>query len=447
MAAFFLYVGLEQSAGAWAYSFLTEVRGLSLATAGTWVTLYWSGLTAGRVVFGFVANRWRLDAMVRGALVAIAAAAGLMAIDPFPAASAIGLAVLGFACGPIFPSLIAATPARLGPAHAANGVGFQVAAAACGQALIPWAVGGVAQHSSLAVLGPALLGFAVALIAVHEALVRFGSVRGEGDPVTRADTQTRWDAAQYARFERERAQPFHDLVARIPPGVVRRAADLGCGSGALTRTLLDRWPAAQLTGVDSSETMLAAAAAHAPSPRLRFAHADLRSWTPDAALDRIVSNAVLQWVDGHAELLARLVGFLAPGGALAVQMPHNDDSPTHETLRALWRDPRFAAQLGDPPSERRVAEASWYGERLLDLGCQVEVWETVYLHRMEDAEAIVEWVKGTALRPVLSRLDAAATAAFLAAYAERIRAAYPSGPHGTWFPFRRLFFVASLPGA
>lgn len=172
MLSFFLYVGLEQSAGAWAYSFLTEVRGLSLAAAGTWVTIYWGGLTAGRVVFGLVANRFPLDQLVRGALVAIAAAAALVATDPFASASAIGLALLGFACGPIFPSLIAATPARLGAAHAANAVGFQIAASAFGQALIPWAVGGLAERHTLAVLGPVLLGFAVALFAVHEALVR-----------------------------------------------------------------------------------------------------------------------------------------------------------------------------------------------------------------------------------------------------------------------------------
>ena len=177
MAAFFLYVGLEQSAGVWAYSFLTKVRGVSLAAAGTWVTLYWSGLTAGRVLFGFVANRWRPDALIRGALATITVAAALVATDPFPAAAGVGLTLIGFACGPIFPLLIASTPARLGAGHAANGVGFQVAAAACGQALIPWAVGGVAQQTSLAVLGPLLLGFSIALIAVHEALVRFGSVR------------------------------------------------------------------------------------------------------------------------------------------------------------------------------------------------------------------------------------------------------------------------------
>lgn len=261
--------------------------------------------------------------------------------------------------------------------------------------------------------------------------------------MTRADEQTRWDPAQYQRFERERAQPFHDLIARIPDGSVRRAVDLGCGTGDLTRTLLARWPDADVLGVDSSEAMLARATAGAAPSQLRFALADLRAWTPNAELDRIVSNAALQWVTDHDALLARLVGFLAPGGALGVQMPHNDDSPTHEILRALWRDPRFAAQLGEAPNDRRVAASSWYGERLLELRCDVDVWETVYLHRMDGAEAIVEWVKGTALRPVLSRLDAAASEAFLALYTERVRSAYPSGPHGTWFPFRRLFFVAT----
>ncbi len=261
--------------------------------------------------------------------------------------------------------------------------------------------------------------------------------------MTSADSQTRWDPAQYQRFELERAQPFHDLVARIPAGPVHRAADLGCGTGDLTRTLLARWPAAEVLGVDSSEAMLARANIGAASPRLRFEQADLRTWAPDAHLDRIVSNAALQWLNDHDALLPRLVGFLAPGGALAVQIPQNDDSPTHEILRALWRSARFAPLLGDAPTERRVAEASWYAERLLELGCDVDVWETVYQHRMDGAEAIVEWVKGTALRPVLSRLDAAASEAFLSAYTDRVREAYPSGPHGTWFPFRRLFFIAT----
>ena len=254
---------------------------------------------------------------------------------------------------------------------------------------------------------------------------------------------TRWDPAQYARFERERAQPFFDLVARIQSRAVRRVLDVGCGTGELTRTLADRWPEASILGIDSSEAMLAPARERSPHPRVTYEHADVRTWRPAEPPDCIVSNAALQWVGDHARLLERLTGWLAPGGTLAVQMPHNDAASTHTILAALWRDPRFAAALGDPPPAVRVHDATWYGERLLALGCDVEVWETIYLHRMLDAGAIVEWVKGTALRPAASRLAGGAWEGFLAAYTERIAAAYPAGPHGVWFPFPRLFFVAS----
>jgi fucose permease len=172
MAAFVVYVGLEQSAGAWAYSFLTEARGVPLARAGIFVSVFWGGLMAGRLVFGFVANRVAPSALVRGALVAIAASAALVAIDPLPFAGEIGLAALGFACGPVFPSLIAATPQRLGAAHAANGVGFQVAAAGLGQALVPWGVGVLARAHGLGMLAMALLALSVALLAIHALLVR-----------------------------------------------------------------------------------------------------------------------------------------------------------------------------------------------------------------------------------------------------------------------------------
>jgi trans-aconitate 2-methyltransferase len=223
---------------------------------------------------------------------------------------------------------------------------------------------------------------------------------------------------------------------------VRSAADLGCGAGELTRTLADRWPDATIVGIDSSEDMLARAAAQPPHPRVRFERGDLRAWRPQAPVDRIVSNAALQWVGDHDALLAQLVGCLAADGALAVQMPDNDDEPTHRIAAALWRDARFAAQLGAAPPERRVHPPAWYGERLLALGCAVDVWRTTYWHRMRDATDVVEWVKGTLLRPVLTRLAGPELDAFLAAYTERVRDAYPAGSHGVWFPFPRLFLVA-----
>jgi fucose permease len=181
MTAFALYVGLEQSAGAWAYSHLTEVRGLTPARAGTWVSMFWGGLLVGRVGFGLVANCVPLDTLVRVAIGGVLAATALFAAHPFPGASEIGLVAIGVACGPIFPSLIAATPARLGAPHAANAVGFQVAAAAIGQAFLPWATGWLARICGLAVLGPVLVVLAVALAAIHELLARsaFGSRDGE----------------------------------------------------------------------------------------------------------------------------------------------------------------------------------------------------------------------------------------------------------------------------
>jgi trans-aconitate 2-methyltransferase len=255
--------------------------------------------------------------------------------------------------------------------------------------------------------------------------------------------QPTWDPAQYGRFERERAQPFFDLLARVPGGAVRRAADLGCGTGALTCTLAERWPDAVVWGVDSSAEMLRQAGAHAAPARLRFVQADLASWEPEAPLDRIVSNAALQWVPDHARVLASLAARLAPGGVLAVQMPNNDDEPSHRILAELsgeapWRD----ALCGASPRSR-LEPPAWYADRLIELGLEVELWQTIYHHRLARPSEVVEWVKGSALRPVLSRLDARGAEAFLAAYTARIERAHPAGAHGVLFPFPRLFFVAA----
>ena len=172
IAAFFVYTGLEASAGAWAYSLLTESRGVGAMTAGSWVSFYWGGLGAGRLVFGFLVGSAPLHALLRASLLGILLGAGLVTLDRGALPTFLGLALLGLACGPLFPSLIATTPERLGAAHTANGVGFQIAAAALGQSLLPALVGVLAGRLGLEVLGPALLAAAVALFAVHEAVVR-----------------------------------------------------------------------------------------------------------------------------------------------------------------------------------------------------------------------------------------------------------------------------------
>ena len=260
-----------------------------------------------------------------------------------------------------------------------------------------------------------------------------------------ASASHRWDPAQYERFRGERARPFFDLLGRVPDGPVRRVADLGCGTGELTRTLLERWPQATVWGVDHSEEMLARAAEGPAQHRLRFVRADLASWQPEAPLDRILSNAALQWLPEHGELLERLTRFLAPEGVLAVQVPHNGGQGAFRALDELvleapWRERLRAA--GRRPS---IETPAFYAERLLGLGLEIELWETVYHHRMAGPADVVEWMKGTALRPLLAALAPREQAEFLDALVARVTPLHPRGPHGIFFPFRRLFFVARKP--
>ncbi|MER7573302.1 trans-aconitate 2-methyltransferase [Streptomyces sp. NPDC126514] len=251
-----------------------------------------------------------------------------------------------------------------------------------------------------------------------------------------------WDPAQYLRHAGHRARPFADLLARVPdlPGDAPRIADLGCGPGNVTAVLAERWPTARITGYDNSPEMLADARAHA-GPRLDFAHADVRTWTPAEPYDLIVSNAALQWVPGHADRFADWIDGLAPGGTFAFQVPGNFGSPSHRLLRELADRHGLDGTLrhGDA-----VLTPAAYLERLTDLGCTVDAWETTYIPLLSGEDPILDWVKGTALRPVLTALadDPAATEAFLAEYRAALRTAYPAGPHGTPFPFRRIFAVA-----
>jgi len=248
-------------------------------------------------------------------------------------------------------------------------------------------------------------------------------------------SEQRWDPEQYDRFKRERSQPFHDLVARVPAIDATSIADLGCGDGELTLTLLDRWPHATITGVDSSEEMLAKARQRGAPPSVRFVHGDLRAFRPEAPLDLVVSNAALQWLPDHGGLLRSLVSILAPGGVLAVQVPNNHGETAY----------RLAEELAPtlPPGPRSHVESIvFYREHLAALGLEAEVWETVYRHAMASADGILEWLKGTVLRPAMTALSAADARDYLARLTERLRLAYPPEPGGVVFPFRRLFFVA-----
>ncbi|HVQ92566.1 MAG TPA: trans-aconitate 2-methyltransferase [Mycobacteriales bacterium] len=254
-----------------------------------------------------------------------------------------------------------------------------------------------------------------------------------------------WDPQQYDVYADERSRPFHELLARVPAKGPRQVVDLGCGNGALTATLAQRWPAASVLGVDSSPEMLADAAGRELPGRLAFQLGGIESWQPGRALDVLVSNAALQWVPGHGDLLGRLVSWLAPGGWLAFQVPGNFGFPSHTILAALCRAPRWSDRLGGLAGRTAaVLEPAGYLGRLATLGCQVDAWETTYLHVRSGADPVLDWVRGSALRPVLAALGGDA-ADFEQEYAAQLRAAYPAQPYGTVFPFRRLFVVARRP--
>lgn len=252
-----------------------------------------------------------------------------------------------------------------------------------------------------------------------------------------------WDPGQYQRYADERSRPFFDLLDRVrakDPGYV---VDLGCGPGTLTATLSERWPAAVIEGVDSSPAMIEEARTYETPVRLTFTVGDVAQWRPDRPVDVIVSNATLHWVPGHEDLLPRWVDALKPGGWLAFQVPGNHDAPSHRILGELCRSRRWRDRLGEV-GERGVpvAEPAEYLRLLTRLGCAVEVWETTYYHVLKGDDAVLEWVKGTALRPVLAVLDEGERAEFVAEYGARLRSAYPREEFGTVLPFRRIFAVA-----
>lgn len=250
-----------------------------------------------------------------------------------------------------------------------------------------------------------------------------------------------WQPDIYERFALLRVRAAEDLIARIAAHRPARIADLGCGTGRVTRVLAERWPQAQITGVDASARMLAEAR-RAPSP-ITWVEADIDRWTPEAPLDLVFSNAALQWLDDHADLLLRLVGWLNPGGVLAVQMPRNFEEPSHTAIAEAVDAGPWAARLKPLLRLRPVARPEAYADWLLPVTTSLDIWETTYLQIFEGEDPVLAWAAGAALRPLLDALDPAERDGFLAAYASRLQRVYPMRSDGkTLFPFRRLFIVA-----
>lgn len=249
-----------------------------------------------------------------------------------------------------------------------------------------------------------------------------------------------WDPATYLQFSDERSHPFLDLTARIGATDPAYVVDLGCGPGQLTATLAERWASARIQGVDSSPQMIDEARAHR-SDRVRFRLADIVTWQPAAPVDVMISNATLQWVPRHRDLLPRLVEMLTGDGWLAFQVPGNFGEPSHQLLRELAAEPRFASATQDV-KHPAAFDAATYLTDLAELGCSVDAWETTYLHVLTGPDPVFQWISGTGARPILQALSDEQREEFVAEYKAKLHRAYPAQGFGTVLPFRRVFVVA-----
>jgi trans-aconitate 2-methyltransferase len=221
--------------------------------------------------------------------------------------------------------------------------------------------------------------------------------------------------------------------------------DLGCGSGELTRLLAERWPDASIVGLDSSAAMLRRARRHRAG-KLEFKLGDIGTWRSEGLVDLIFSNAALQWVADHQRLMPALGQSLAPGGVLAVQMPNHCATAAHQAITRVVMSPTWRPMLqGVGLRPTAVRPLGWYTKCFLKLGFQVEAWETTYVHLLQGDNPVLEWMTGTALRPLLSRLPKARVKTFLHEVGGELQAAYPAHDNVTLFPFPWVFFVAAKP--
>jgi trans-aconitate 2-methyltransferase len=250
-----------------------------------------------------------------------------------------------------------------------------------------------------------------------------------------------WNPEQYLRFSAERLQPAIDLISRISHPGALQVVDLGCGAGNALPLLAARFPDAELTGVDGSAEMLAQTAAGG----FPVQQADIAEWRPERPLDVVFSNAALHWLPGHETLFPRLLGSLAPGGTLAVQMPAMHDAPLRALQVEVAAQGPWAERLRGMASAPPILSAGAYYDLLRPRCASLDLWFTEYVHVLTGPDPVMQWAMGSSLRPYLDQLEEAQKPGFLAAYAEALRPHYPTRADGSvLLPFRRLFILASL---
>jgi trans-aconitate 2-methyltransferase len=247
---------------------------------------------------------------------------------------------------------------------------------------------------------------------------------------------------QVPQFEQERTRPSRDLLAQVPLQSPRRVVDLGCGPGNSTELLVERFTDAEVVGIDLSADMLRQARARLP--RCTFIESDLAIWMPETSTNLLFGNAVFHWVPDHPGVLARLLTSLPEGGVLAVQMPDNTNEPALMLMEEIAESGPWAAALAQASAARNdLPSPETYYDLLRPLCRHIDIWHTHYNHIIADHAGVVEWFKGSGLRPFLAPLDATTRGTFTAKYSDEIRRAYPARSDGrVMLKFPRLFIVA-----
>ena len=251
-----------------------------------------------------------------------------------------------------------------------------------------------------------------------------------------------WDHKLYLKFSDQRARPASDLIAQIALENPQRVIDLGCGTGNSTAQLHRRWPGAELTGIDSSPAMLAQA--RKDHPDWQWMESTIENWQPQGRYDLVFSNAALHWVPDHVALFPRLFHAVAPGGALAVQMPNNFHSPAHQGMKKVAADPAWAAALASASETIFIQPLSFYYSALHKLASSLNIWETEYLQVMDGPKAILDWMRSTAMRAYLERLPSDdQRRRFEELCLAEFEKSYPPDDEGkVLFPYRRMFMIA-----
>jgi trans-aconitate 2-methyltransferase len=250
-----------------------------------------------------------------------------------------------------------------------------------------------------------------------------------------------WNPNQYLKFEDHRTRPAVDLIQQIPIEQPQTVVDLGCGTGNITKLLRERWPQAQITGVDNSPQMLAKA--QGAAPEITWETGDVATWNPSQKVDVIFSNATFNWLPDHDTLLPQIMQHLTPGGVLAIQVPRNYEAPSHALMQEIAQSGPWTTTLKPLIKAPSVQAPENYYKILSPHAKTLKIWESTYLQALDGVNPVAEFTKGTALKPFLDALDEPLKGQFEAEYRRRVLQAYPPQPDGkTLFPFKRLFIVA-----